>query len=50
MSIVSFFAASGMLAWCWLAWRCARACRAHYRRLKWALSGYRQPRRFSRLR
>lgn len=44
----AFFTVSGVAAWGYLLGRAIKICNAHYKRLKWALSGYKQPRRFSR--
>jgi hypothetical protein len=42
MSLVAFFAASGVVTWGWLIWRLWRVCSESYKRLKWALSGHRR--------
>ncbi len=48
MTWSGFLALSGLVFWIWQTWRAWRFCNAHYKRFKWALSGYKQPRRFSR--
>ena len=37
-----FLMLSGLVFWGWQGWRLWRFWNAHYKRVKWALTGYRQ--------
>lgn len=39
------FTRSGFVAWVYLIWRAGKICNAHYRRVRWALSGYKRAHR-----
>ena len=44
MTPAEFLMLTGIVTWCWLAWRLVRWLGQSYRRMRWALVGYRQPR------
>lgn len=39
-----FFLLTGVVTWCWLAWRLVQLLKGVGRRLRWALWGWRQQR------
>lgn len=44
-TLMYFLAASGVLFWCTVVWRGLHIVRHAVQRLRWALWGYRKPRR-----
>lgn len=46
MTLVQFFTASGVLAWCWLAWRSYQSVHGVCSRLRWAVGGWNRRQRW----